>query len=209
MPTAELLEPLTEDVATEREPSPLLQEEEPFHPPSDEAMAAAVDEIEVEEPETDPRLTKAMELNARVQKARAEYTEAAEVAKSKKKAYEAYAEGLSDYLASLVEDLPLFDKKPEPEPTIDLPATGWEGVQLRSIDGFPEKAAEKMEEAGITSLLQLANWSKEKRLIDIKGIGEATAEKIEAALAVFWVKWGEKYPEKSNGHSPEGEEARL
>lgn len=63
--------------------------------------------------EDDPRLVKALELNAQVIAARVASERASEAAKMKKDIYKTLSEDLSDYLRSLSEELPLFDGREE------------------------------------------------------------------------------------------------
>lgn len=65
-------------------------------------------------------------------------------------------------------------------------ATGpdaWKAVPLSSL-GLSPKVIEKLEDAGLRTLGALAAWTKP--LTDVKGIGEAAAEKIEEATARYW-----------------------
>jgi hypothetical protein len=54
--------------------------------------------------------------------------------------------------------------------------------------GFDPKWIKRFEEhePPISTMGQLADFTKERRLTDVHGIGQATAEKIEAVLVEFW-----------------------
>lgn len=86
-------------------------------------------------------------------------------------------------------------------PADDLPASplahgvaeddAWRSVPLDSLD-LPRLALTVLEHENIRTVGDLADWSapppqgKGRRLVDIDGIGEATAEKIDEALERFW-----------------------
>lgn len=53
---------------------------------------------------------------------------------------------------------------------------------------IPSAILAKIADAGIRTVRELANFTSVKQLTDIKGIGQAKAEKIEAALVKFWEK---------------------
>jgi DNA-directed RNA polymerase alpha subunit len=62
----------------------------------------------------------------------------------------------------------------------------WKTVSLHDLT-MPGTTAQKLEEAEIRTLGDLAAWNDSGKLLtDIKGVGEKAAEKIEAALDEFW-----------------------
>lgn len=82
----------------------------------------------------------------------------------------------------------LFDQAAEPE--------GWQDVPLsEALANISETVIEALAEARLTTIGELSDWLAEpgkfNRLTDIKGIGEAKAAAIEAALEAFWVRWRE------------------
>lgn len=84
--------------------------------------------------------------------------------------------------------MPLFDRKPEPaateapKPSVKLhePWREWSLAKIGLSDGIVEKLAE----AGYSTAGQIAGFSSKGGILtDIAGIGEATADKIDDALA--------------------------
>lgn len=86
----------------------------------------------------------------------------------------------------------LFDQA-DPD---DTPDDGWQDVPLsEALVNISETVIEALAEARLTTIGELSDWLAEpgkfNRLTDIKGIGEAKAAAIEAALEAFWVRWRE------------------
>lgn len=157
----------------------ITEEPTPAEAPSE---APAEQPIPEPEPPRDPCLIKALEINHDVRAAESRYLAAAEEAKRLKKAFEAAQDRLSRYLSDL--DMPLFDRPkaearaPEPE--------AWRAFPLAGVEQFPEAALEAFEAVEVRTLGELADWSAFKKLTDLAGVGDATAEKVEGALLAFW-----------------------
>lgn len=82
----------------------------------------------------------------------------------------------------------------DPQQQFDFGANGeapknddaWKAVTLEEL-GITGKNAEKLTEAGLTTLGKISEYTAaEKLLTDIEGIGNATAEKIAATCADWW-----------------------
>lgn len=72
----------------------------------------------------------------------------------------------------------LFDGAPDNE--------AWRVVTLAELQ-IEGAIAEKLTEAGLTTLGAIADHTgADKKLIDVPGIGPASAEKIEAAMDAYW-----------------------
>ena len=74
---------------------------------------------------------------------------------------------------------------------------GWRETPIGKLENFGLSPAltEKLHEAELTTIGALANFTAaDNRLIDIDGIGQAKAEKIEKALEGFWADWHAKHP---------------
>lgn len=66
----------------------------------------------------------------------------------------------------------------------------WRGAPIGELE-LPLKLCNALADAGLGTLGALADYTAaEKRLTDIKGVGQAAAEKIEKKLDQWW----EKYP---------------
>lgn len=86
-------------------------------------------------------------------------------------------------------------------PSVDAEAAGdasWRQVPLGTLgvaDELPHAIVARLEDAGIVTVGDLADFVRPapsgycKRLVDIDGIGESKAAKIEAALDAFWKNW--------------------
>jgi ERCC4-type nuclease len=82
------------------------------------------------------------------------------------------------------ESLPLFpEDAAAPEPPAD---DSWRVVPFTLLN-LPQAIVEKLYEAELATVGQLADWTAAGReLTDIPGIGPAKAEKIEEAMEAFW-----------------------
>lgn len=130
-------------------------------------------------------------------------------AKTDKQGYEAWVEehfALEEELSSGQQRLPF--PAPEPEPTKpeatgtatavaadDPPDESWRLALLDTLGGIPKSTVAKLYEANICTFGDLIDYQQPsptgyvKRLTDIPGIGEASADKILDALAEFWATW--------------------
>ena len=78
-----------------------------------------------------------------------------------------------------------------PNPQLQLPLTDgeeWRDATLEEVGltAAMLKPFAASEDPRITTLGELADWTAEYQLTDIKGIGEKMAEKIEAVLDAYW-----------------------
>lgn len=142
------------------------------------------------EPEPDANLEYARKLNRLVIERRRLHEEAAEEAKARKKLLEKAQEGLNDFLASLDEEMPLFDQKPAPADTDADDDDSWRvepTAQLIS-HGLSESSYQALESAGLLTMGDLADWTRDgnRRPEDIPGIGPAKAEQLSDALGDFY-----------------------
>lgn len=134
------------------------------------------------------------ESRKRLDELSAKADKAATAAKEAKKRYEAAIDEHFELEAELDSDqlrLPLGDAD-EPEPAAAAPAgdESWREVKLSSLDGLPEGVWGKLALANIYTIGDVADRqrSEQFRLTDIDGIGQASADKIDAALAAFWAQ---------------------
>ena len=77
----------------------------------------------------------------------------------------------------------------EPSPLFDEPKDENEDPRLEmtvSKLDLPQIIFKLFGDAKIETISDIAAWTKGNKLTDIKGIGEAKAEEIEAALERFW-----------------------
>lgn len=99
-----------------------------------------------------------------------------------------------------------FDERKEPEQPapVEAPSNGaWRELSL-SVLGLPEKMIEKLNEASLISLGQLADYTAKGNLLtDVQGVGEASAQKIDDALDQFWAE----HPEYCQPTEPACDEA--
>ena len=167
-------------------------------PPADEAPAteAAADSVPADEyrlllqqRDTLKRLTE------HVDEAQAEYDDADAVRKEKKAALEQAQQALIRFARRVTnpEPMPLFDgangTAPAEHPAGD---EGWRDVPLaEALEGVTEKLLAKLQDgANLRTVGELADWTGadggRHKLVDLPGIGEAAATKIEEALDKFW-----------------------
>lgn len=78
--------------------------------------------------------------------------------------------------ASVAESVPA-EKQEKPEPEKTAPAKSATGTEVEQLDGVGAKMAEKLVQAGYTTITQLAGATVEA-LTKIPGVGAKTAEKI-------------------------------
>lgn len=74
----------------------------------------------------------------------------------------------------------LFNLEPQ-----NGPVEAWRDVPLETL-GLSRKLIETLEEADLTTLGQLADFGKSAQLVEIYGVGESPAEKIQDALDRYW-----------------------
>lgn len=91
----------------------------------------------------------------------------------------------------------LMNEHNTPTPLFDAatggPVDDWRIVPLtEALAGLPENILGRLKEMELETVGQFADWTNadggKNKLIDIPGIGQAKAEKIENALADFWAK---------------------
>lgn len=112
----------------------------------------------------------------------------------------AAGETLQKIVSRGVENYPLFDVESKAEESTEADdqsseeaestddSEAWRAVEIGEIN-VPESILNKLIEAGIETVGDLADWSGSgKKLTDINGIGAAKAEKIEAAMDEFWAE---------------------
>ena len=139
-------------------------------------------------------LTEADEFERRLKSADDKIREAdveIESLKSKLKSAKARQEEYVGELREIVrqgrhagQSMPLFDRQPEPapKPSVKLHEP-WREWSLAKI-GLSDSIVEKLAEAGYSTAGQIAGFSSKGGILtDIAGIGEATADKIDDALA--------------------------
>lgn len=83
------------------------------------------------------------------------------------------------------------DDQVTPEPitvnTTETDDDSWKPTPIIELDGLAEPIKNKLLDAGISTVGELADFTATGNLLtDVKGIGAAKAEKIEAALEKFW-----------------------
>lgn len=148
-----------------------------------------------------------MEMESEAACLRMAWEMAKDQAKITKDRYESHLENLREAIRKARQDgerLPLFDKSESEDATEDTEATEeeggtepaaelllWRSVSIHELThhGIGKTVAIKLEENGIKTLGDLADWSappSNKRLVDLPAIGEAKATRIEEALDRFW-----------------------
>ena len=113
---------------------------------------------------------------------------AKEEASLKKKLYDGAVLRLRRIAREMAEPLPLFEhakkqaQEPDPEAWRDVPLS-------EALEGISEGTILKLAEADLSTIGDLADYTNGgKVLIDLPGIGEATAEKILNAQADYWAR---------------------
>lgn len=114
------------------------------------------------------------------------YLTAKKKAATAKQRWESGVEQLQTLILRGPEPMPLFDKEKPGDDT--LPLAESEEWKEEDIDGLDvsDSILGKLHEAMIDSLGDLHKWQTTKQLTDIPGIGRGSADKIEAALIVYW-----------------------
>ena len=162
--------------------------------PSVEAREAEPEAAPTLEPPKPPEASDAerklgniIKANAQVLELHANHLETAETAKHAKKAWEAAAESLQLMIARLAEKLPLFDRDPPAETSKSDEPWRETHVDVLTNHGLSPAIVAALVEAELGTIGAIADWTAtDKKLTDIPRIGAAKAEKIEAALDLFW-----------------------
>lgn len=77
--------------------------------------------------------------------------------------------------------------KPLTTNTSTEPDESWKPTPIVELESLPQPIKDKLLDAGISTVGELADYTSQgNQLTDIKGIGAAKAEKIEAAMEKFW-----------------------
>lgn len=85
------------------------------------------------------------------------------------------------------QDAPLFDQGGKAETNGAAPKD-WRTVSI-DVLGLPASLAEKLRETKLDTIGAIADFTSSGRdLIDIDGIGEANAKKLEDALEAYWAR---------------------
>lgn len=141
------------------------------------------------------RMAKIREFHQRIATKREAMLATADRAKSAKKQFEAELEELQEYMATM--DLPQQPRLPFKDSAPDAPQSP-EGEEWRDEPtaqlvsyGATDAIILALEEAGILTIGQLADWTKEGRRKpeDIPGIGPARAEVLADAMTGFWASY--------------------
>ncbi len=125
-----------------------------------------------EPPNAERVMSEVKGLQAEFDTAEAQYEQAKAEAAALKKIMEAKAKKMWDFVRALSAPLPLFEV--------------WRNTPVSEL-GLPEYIVSILQEAGILTIGQLADWtSSGKRLTDIPHIGEAKVLLIEDAMERYW-----------------------
>jgi len=125
----------------------------------------------------------------------ARFLEAKDATSAAKAQWESAVETLQDLCLEGDESLPLLDSA-EPE--------DWRRVRLDSMEPAAKPSVlAKLKDAGIETVGQLADYTREHDLLDIPGIGGASKEEIEAVLDPFWKQHGEEAGEHKPAEAAE------
>jgi hypothetical protein len=105
-----------------------------------------------------------------------------------KKDWEAAVATLMKLIEQSNEDTPLFDGIDVARPVVDLDTDeAWKDEPLENVFGeLPKGLQKKIAEAELKTMGDITEYVKHKRLIDIPGVGETSATRIEEALEAFW-----------------------
>ena len=143
-----------------------------------------------------------VELNMEVEQASREWADAKEVAKDAKEAYD----------ASVMRLRAAIKRVNDPQQELPFPPEDgglhgddgeWRSVELEEL-GIVGTLAERLIDAGLTTLGAISDYTAaDKRLTDIKGIGDGKAEKIQAACADWW----SRHPRTDSASEGDGHEA--
>lgn len=145
------------------------------------------------EPSVEARqLAEVVERNARSIQLHENFLRLKKQTASAKELWELHQEETQRFIASLSEELPLFDKPAAPapanEPADVAPAEDdWRSFPVTDLPELSTGISAKLVEAGLATIGALADWTAAgNRLHDVPGIGAAKAERIEASLEAFW-----------------------
>lgn len=197
MSTQETLEATDPDTATDEELEAMDEDADEIEPIKTnlDADGEPLPAKTVEQSDAEDKLARIISLNAEVSLLHHAHLIAAESAKEKKKAWESASERLQSTIRGFSERYPLFDRE-KPQESSSEPAKAVADESWREVDidilvshGLSESIAEKLEENGIATIGDLADLTREhgdRWRSELKGIGEAKAEKIDAAFSAFW-----------------------
>lgn len=137
-------------------------------------------------------------------------------AKEAKKEYDEEVSNLRSLIRSAGERLPLFDKpfenKPADEAAAPVENTAWRDEPI-SVLSLAAKVEEKFIEAGYDTIGKLEDLRASDQLggglRSVKGIGEATADKIEDAIIGWLTEHRDAAVLSSNGACPDTAESVL
>ena len=129
---------------------------------------------------------------------------AKERAKAAKDAWEAASSELHEFIRGGPDQQP---KLPGMEDT-DIDPEGWRKVSLEDagLTGKLLKPFAESDDPDIETLGELADFTSEYALTDIRGIGPKLAEEIEDALDKFWAEHPE-YPQPTTEEAVDGGDA--
>ena len=118
------------------------------------------------------------------------WTLAKETANLKKKEHELSLERLRRLAREISEPLPLFEHAKKQAEIQEQDPDAWRDVPLsEALQGISEATILKLAESDLSTIGDLADYTNGGSvLIDLPGIGEATAEKILNAQADYWAR---------------------
>lgn len=151
---------------------------EPKDEDATEAEALEATEAELDRTKDRLALDAIRRQNNTVKRRHGVYLAAKEGASAAKKSYEAAQEELSELIDEQQQPL-LFQSEPDAEPD------SWEATPISELDLSPV-AVKAIEAAELTTIGDLAEWTKNYQISDIKGIGGVNARDIESELGRFW-----------------------
>lgn len=152
----------------------MTKESKPLEEVAEEVAARIVDDQETLE-----LLEAIRKKENQVWTAQASFDQAKEEVKYRKQVFEKAIADLRKLVRCGFEPAPLFDepKDENEDPRLNL--------MISRLD-LPQIIFKLFDDANIITLGDIAAWTKGNKLTDIKGIGKAKAEAIEAALEKFW-----------------------
>jgi hypothetical protein len=173
---------------------------------------ATAELVEVET-EAEELLRRIQAKNRDVREAQGDYERKNELAKNAKKRWEALQEELNKLVEDSAKELPLFagpgKSRAEPAPA-GAPAEdeSWRLVPIDALveHGLSPALLTKLADAAITNIGAIADHTASGgRLVDLDGIGPASAEKIELALEGFWAARRPAQPPDAGDVKPEAD----